>query len=348
MAVDQKLPFWGLIASVDGVWIDNITEIFYENLNLRGPVGFLNGADNRPFYDRRDEIDPTYGRIILASNTGAGDSWNTSFTLRKPFTDVTDWLGAEGSLSYSYGESTAIFDGTSSQNSSQWRNIQTVNGKNSNLPITRSDFNQGHRITSTAGLNFKWNENISTKIGLFYEGSEAQPFSFTYRDGADLLNDDSRDNALIYVPANASEITLEDSNNSGSTADEWATLNGIISGNSYLNSRRGDYVERNGSQGPWSHVIDFRLAQDFSLNISGKKHTLQVTFDIFNFTNFINSDWGNRNFASGNVQILQTVTGGPDPVFRVLENGINNIEQIDDAGLQSSRWQAQFGLRYSF
>ena len=348
LAVDQKLPWWGLIASVDGVWIDNITEIFYENLNLRGPVGSTNGAGSRPFYDRRDEIDPTYGRIILASNTGAGDSWNTSFTLRKPFTNVTDWLGAEGSLSYSYGESTAIFDGTSSQNSSQWRNIQTVNGKNSNLPITRSDFNQGHRITSNAGLNFKWNENITTKIGLFYEGSESQPFSFTYRDGADLLNDDSRDNALIFIPADASQITLEDSNSSGSTADEWATLDGIISGNSYLNSRRGQFAERNGSQGPWSHVIDLRLAQDFSIDFSGKKHTFQLTFDIFNFTNFLNSDWGNRNFASSNVQILQTVTNGTDPVFRVLENGINNVDQIDDAGLQSSRWQAQIGLRYSF
>lgn len=348
LAVDQRLPFWGLIASFDGVWIDNITEIFYENLNLRGPVGVTNGAGSRPFYDRRDEIDPTYGRIILASNTGAGDSWNTSFTLRKPFVDVTNWLGLEGSLSYSYGESTAIFDGTSSQNSSQWRNIQTVNGKNSNLPITRSDFNQGHRITSTAGINFKWNDNISTKVGLFYEGSEAQPFSFTYRDGADLLNDDSRDNALIFIPENPSDITLEDTNNSGSTADEWATLDGIIRGNSYLNSRRGQFAERNGSQGPWSHIIDLRLAQDFSFNVSGKKHTFQVTFDIFNFTNFLNSDWGNRNFASSNVQILQTVTAGTDPVFRVLENGINNADQIDDAGLQSSRWQAQVGLRYSF
>ncbi len=348
IAVDQKLPVWGLIASIDAFWIDNITEIYYENLNVKGPVGTLNGADGRPFYDRRDEVDPTYGRIMLASNTGAGNSWNTTFSLRKPYTNVTDWLALEGALNYSYGETTAIFDGTSSQNSSQWRNIQTVNGKNSDLPITRSDFNQGHRITSTLGFNINWNENIATKIGLFYEGAEAQPYSFTYRDGRDLLNDDSRDNALIYVPADATEIVLEDSNSSGSTADEWATLDGIISGNEYLNSRRGQYAERNGVQGPWSHIIDLRLAQSFSLNVSGKKHTLEATFDIFNFTNFLNEDWGNRNFSSQNVQILQTVTSGPDPVFRVLDSGINNIERIDDRGLQSSRWQMQVGLRYSF
>jgi len=285
---------------------------------------------------------------MLASNTGAGDSWNTTFSLRKPYTNLTDWLALEGAVNYSYGETTAIFDGTSSQNSSQWRGIQTVNGKNSNLPVTRSDFNQGHRITSNFGLDFQWNENISTKSGLFYEGAESRPYSFTYRDGRDLLNDDSRDNALIYVPADATEITLEDSNNSGSTNDEWMTLDAIISGNEYLSSRRGQYAERNGTQGPWSHVIDLRVAQDFSVNAWGKKHTFQATFDIFNFTNFLNKDWGNRNFASSNVQILQTATAGPDPVFRVLDSGINNIKQIDDRGIQSSRWQMQIGLRYSF
>ena len=348
IAVDQKLPFLGLIASVDAFWVDNITEIYYENLNVGGPVGFLNGADGRPFYDRRDEVDPTYGRIMLASNTGAGDSWNTTFSLRKPYTNLTDWLALEGAVNYSYGETTAIFDGTSSQNSSQWRGIQTVNGKNSNLPVTRSDFNQGHRITSNFGLDFQWNENISTKIGLFYEGAESRPYSFTYRDGRDLLNDDSRDNALIYVPADATEITLEDSNNSGSTNDEWMTLDAIISGDEYLSSRRGQYAERNGTQGPWSHVIDLRVAQDFSINVGNKKHTFQATFDIFNFTNFLNKEWGNRNFASSNVQILQTATAGPDPVFRVLDSGINNIKQIDDRGIQSSRWQMQIGLRYSF
>ena len=31
-----------------------------------------------------------------------------------------------------------------------------------------------------------------------------------------------------------------------------------------------------------------------------------------------------------------------------LKININNIKQIDDRGIQSSRWQMQIGLRYSF
>ena len=344
IAIDQKLPIWGLIASLDVIHNENINAIYYENLNVKAPVEFLNGVDNRPIYDRRDEVDDTYGRIILASNTSAGDSWNGALTIRKPFEN-----GFSGQISYSYGEANAIFDGTSSQNSSQWRNIQTVNGKNSRLPVSRSDFDQGHRISSNMSYEFKWNDNIKTTFGLFYNGSQGRPFSYTYRDGRDLLNDDSRDNALMYVPATPSEITLQDSNNSGGTDDEWATLNNYIQNDDYLRTRRGQYAERNGSRGPWSHIVDLKFLQDFSFNAFNKKQTFQLSLDIFNFTNLINKDWGNQNFAFSNVSILETETGGPDPVFSLREAQIEDgTTQIDDSGIQSSRWQMQVGLRYIF
>jgi outer membrane receptor for ferrienterochelin and colicin len=344
-AVDQKLPIWGLIASADVIWNDNITDIYYQNLNLGGPVGFLNGADNRPYYNRSNRIDRKYQGIYLASNTGGGNSWNGALTIRKPYEN-----GFAGQVSYSYGESKAIFDGTSSQNSSQWRNLQTVNGKNSNLPVTRSDFSQGHRISSNVSYELKWNDNIKSTIGLFYNGSQGQPYSYTYRDGRDLLNDDSRDNALMYVPASASEITLKDRTGSAAgTADEWAILDNYISNDDYLKTRRGKYAERNGSRGPWSHIVDLKFLQDISFNAIKKSNTLQLSIDIFNFTNLLNKDWGRQTFAFGNTQILQTETAGPNPVFSLRENSIEDgPTQYDDSGIQSSRWQAQVGLRYTF
>jgi outer membrane receptor for ferrienterochelin and colicin len=344
-AVDQKLPIWGLIASADVIWNDNITDIFYQNLNLGGPVGTLNGADNRPYYNRSNRIDRKYQGIYLASNTGGGNSWNGALTIRKPYEN-----GFAGQISYSYGESKAIFDGTSSQNSSQWRNQQTVNGKNSNLPVTRSDFSQGHRISSNVSYELKWNDNIKSTIGLFYNGSQGQPYSYTYRDGRDLLNDDSRDNALMYVPASASEITLKDRTGSAAgTADEWAILDNYISNDDYLKTRRGKYAERNGSRGPWSHIVDLKFLQDISFNAIKKSNTLQLSIDIFNFTNLLNKDWGRQTFAFGNTQILQTETAGPNPVFSLRENSIEDgPTQYDDSGIQSSRWQAQVGLRYTF
>jgi len=117
IAVDQKLPLWGLIASADLLYQDNITQLQYENLNIKDADQRLNnGPDTRPRYNLFDRIDSTYGSgIYLASNTGEGYSWNASFTLTKPFEN-----GFQGSVSYSYGDSKNIFDATSSQNSSQW------------------------------------------------------------------------------------------------------------------------------------------------------------------------------------------------------------------------------------
>ena len=178
---------------------------------------------------------------------------------------------------------------------------------------------------------------MRTQIGLFYSGTEGQPYSYTYRDGADLLNDDSRDNALIYVPASQSEITLEDPSN-------WSALNSFIENNDYLSEKRGEYVKKNATRGPWTDIVDLRFVQDLIVS----KNKLQFTFDIFNFTNFINQDWGRRYFVGsfGFAQPLRTVTAGPDPVFRFQEG--SDDPRITDFGFSGSRWRAQIGIRYTF
>lgn len=348
IAVDQRLPWWGLIASADFLYTDVITDIYYENLNIPGPVGFYQGADNRPFYTRSffDLIDNTYGRIILASNTGGGNATTATFTLSKPFEN-----GFAGSVSYSFSESNKIFDGTSSQNSSQWRNILSVNGKNSDLPVTRSDFAGGSRILANVSYKLDWNENVSTTLALLYTGFQNQPYSFSYREGRDLLNDDSRDNALIYIPRNAAEI--EFSGTPEEQAAQWAQLDQFISSIDYLDENRGNYAERNAIRGPWSHIVDLKFLQDFKVNFGDTKHTFQFTADIFNFTNLLNKDWGRLKFIRSEVSPLTTVSTGDTPVFSINqgvmdENGNPDFIEFDDQGIQSSRWQMQLGLRYIF
>lgn len=354
VSVDQKLPVWGLIATVDLLYTDVLQDVYYENLNLKDPIATLNGADNRPVYDRGDEIDDTYGRIILASNTSEGYSYNGTLTLRKPLS-----AGFQGQVSYTYGESEKVFDGTSSQNSSQWRGIQSVNGKNSNIPLSRSDFSLGSRINGNVSYELEYGGDFGgkTTVGLFYDGSQSRPYSYTYREGRDILNDDSRDNALMYVPANSGEIAF--SGDANEQIRQWELLSFFIENDDYLKTRKGQYAERNGSRGPWNHVVDLKFLQDFYIKTGDKKNTLQLSLDIFNFTNLVNKDWGVRTFVSSNVSPLQTVsTSDNNPVFSFVESLLEyddagnpialDTEQIDDQGLQSARWQMQVGLRYIF
>lgn len=349
LALDHKLPY-GILFSGDFTYNDNMSAIKYENLNIQEPTTFLTGADNRPRYNANVRVDNTYQGIYLASNTSEGKAWNTSYTLSKTFT--MDKLDVYVQGTHAYGESTVLFDATSSQNSSQWNNIETVRGANKVDGVSRSDFEQGNRILGITSVNYKWNDNFKTKIGFYYEGTEGNPFSYVYNDNGNLLRDSFSESALIYVPANQSEINFVATPGGLDAQEQWDAFNAFVEGNDYLRSRRGTYAERNGDRLKWSHVIDLKFAQEISF-ISGKrKHTFEISADIFNFTNLLNKNWGKRYFASfDQVQIIDFVGFLPDgttPTFRYNPNAEKTINQIDDAGVNSSRWQAQLGVRYTF
>ena len=349
LAIDKKLPY-GILFSADVTYNDNMSAVKYENLNIQEPTTFLTGADNRPRYNANSRIDNTYQGIYLASNTSEGKAWNTSYTLSKTFYSNRLDVFVQGT--HAYGESTVLFDATSSQNSSQWNNIETVNGSNRIGGLSRSDFDQGHRILGITSLTFKWNENLKTKIGLYYEGAQGTPISYVYNDNGNLLRDSFSESALIYVPANQSEIVLVDTPGGLTATQQWEALNSFIESNDYLRSRRGDYAERNGDRLNWSHIVDLKFAQEFNVSYGKRKHSFELTADIFNFTNLLNKNWGKRYFANfDQVQLIDHVGFLPDgttPTFRFNPNVQQSLNQIDDAGVNSARWQAQLGIRYTF
>lgn len=356
LALDHKLP-GGIIANADFIFNKTLNNVAYQNVNLRPAVGSLSGTgDTRDLFNRRDEIDDTYGRIILGYNTNEGYTYNATLSLSKAFS-----RDLNAGLSYSYGDAQTVFDGTSSQNSSQWRGLHAINGRNTDQVLARSDFSQGHRFIANFAYGLDWFKDKAftprTTLSVFYEGIQGQPYTFVYRDGGDIQNEDSRDRAMIYVPRNQDDIVLVEYDGISPEA-QWADLDAFISSDEYLNSRRGDYVERNATRAPFSGVIDLKLLQDFSLNAGGKKHTFQLSFDIFNFTNLINNQWGRRYFVSSNFNALnfedfqQDANGDdttiPTYTFRGVTDNNPAANNIDDSGIQSSRWQMQVGLRYIF
>lgn len=266
---DRKLP-GGLVLSAEAIFNENLNSIQYENLNVKGPQNYTTGADVRPMYNNV-LVDNTYAGIYLGSNKKAGSAWNTNFTLTKYFT--SDFIDANISATYAYGESKVWMDATSSQNSSQWQFTETVRGSNAISGVSRSDFEQGSRVLANSSIKFKWNNNIKTTVGLYYEGSQGTPISYIYDDQGRIMKDTNQNSALVYVPASKSEITLVTQAGNNLTPDQqWEALDAYISSNKYLNSRRGKYTERNGDRLNWSHVIDLKLAQEFKLNV-GKKAT---------------------------------------------------------------------------
>ncbi len=351
IALDQKLP-GGFIANVEFLYNKTLQNVAYQNLNLKQADASTSGTgDVRPIFDRRDEIDPTYSRILLASNTQLGSTWNFSATLSKAFS-----RGISGQVSYSYGDAFSLFDGTSSQNSSQWRGLHAVQGRNFDWRAYRSDFSQGHRVIGGLSYQFDWNKarNATTTISIFYEGISGAPYTFVIADGDDIQQEDSRNRTLFYVPLNESDINFVGSPEE--QAAQWAALNDFIEDHDYLSQNRGEFVERNHSRAPFSNVMDLRFMQDIRINAGGKTHTLQLTADIFNFTNLLNPNWGRRYFLFSNFNLTEfqgfledadgNATTTPTYSFEAPEDF--PFTDIDDSGIQSSRFQAQLGVRYIF
>jgi hypothetical protein len=227
--------------------------------------------------------------------------------------------------------------------------MENVTGRNY-VGRTISDFDLGHRILGYVSYRIEYLNHAATTISLFYNGQSGKRFSYLYRDGNRMTNENSRDMDLIYIPAQQSDIIFADA----ATADQqWADLDAFIKQDKYLSENRGKYAERNGARLPWENLIDLKIAQDVFTDIGNRRNTLQITFDIFNLGNLINKDWGRMYYANyyENIRLIDFEGFQADNTTPTFEfNRPKNDEpwNIDDGGIRSSRWQAQLGVRYIF
>jgi len=302
LAIDQKLP-WGMIGTLEGLFTRTLNNVNYRNVNVNNnPIGRLDGPDDRPYWSDAS-IDPTYTRVMLGYNTNRGYTYNLTAQVQKPFDN-----GLTASLAYTFGRSYAVNDATSSQNSSQWRYMEQVNGLNY-LDLSISDFDMGHRVVGYINYTIDWLNHLTSSFTLYYNGLSGRPFSYVYNDFGDLNGESENSGNLIYVPASQDEIIFADA----ATANaQWEALDAYIENDEYLSTRRGEYAERNGARYPFTNIFDFKFAQDIYVSSGSMKHTLQLTFDLFNLGNLINKDWGRMYYVTNDAFTLISFEGFED------------------------------------
>ncbi len=130
-------------------------------------------------------------------------------------------------------------------------------------------------------------------------------------------------------------------------------FNAYIESDDYLRKNRGEYAERNGARLPFSHILDLKLQQDFNVKFGGKTYQLQVTYDIFNFTNMISRKAGKQYFMVNDQAIILDFTGyvsatNLTPQYRFTPPAGNVPYNVSDGVYNSSRWTSQLGVRLSF
>ena len=357
----------GWIATFDAIYTKDINAVYIRDANLANPAltlsgdgrpvfgGVANGsaADNPP-YDRR--INDKIVQALVLDNTNRGYALSLTGQVQKRFT-----RGFEGSLAYTYTDSKDI----NAQGASTAGTLftgQAIVGNPNSPNLSYSNNLVPHRVVGYLQYRREYLKNFATTISFTYTGQNISNFSYTYIGSPN--SDGINGNDLIYVPRNQSEILLTTTPNTNDTRTSqqiWDQLNTFIEQDPYLSKRRGQYAERNGAYLPWQNLLNFRLLQDFHVPVAnGRRHTLQISADVVNVLNLINSNWGlaqtiNRsallNFVGYETPYTVATTGvAPRPVYSFAELAPGqplNATYINSVGL-GSRWQLQLGARYIF
>ncbi len=343
LAIDQQLP-GNMLGTLEVIYGKDLNSVFMRNANLRAPVRTL--PDGRPYFGGagNNELNNLFGgSIFVIDNKNQGHSFNVTAQLRKEFGSALNTT-----LAYSFTDAKNNLKSTEIA-SVLWQN-QPVQGDPNNPELSWSEFGQRHRVVGTATWARSWSDRFRTSLGLFLEigqgnrfsGAGGNRYSFIY--AGDVNGDGQGGNDLIYIPRDASDIILV-ATPTATVAQQSAALEAFISQDKYLSSHRGQIAERFGEINPWYSNLDLRVLQDLAFGSGARRHTFQLSVDVLNFANLLNSSWGVRKVASpAATSPLQFVgfNGGGAPTFNFTGPASTFI---DDPGLLS-RWRMQVGLRY--
>ena len=365
LAIDQKLPFWGLIGTIEGIFTKTINNINYQNLSTGPQTDVVTiGSSTRPWFNFA-RINTNYTDVLELTNTSLGYAYNITAQIQKPFEK-----GWTGMIAYTYGESFSVNDGGSSTALSNWRFNYGSQGLNY-LTEARSNYDPGSRIVAYVSKTFKYlNNKLATTVGVVYTGQSGQTFSYTYNkningDDPSNKNSTSATKDLMYIP---SESELSDPNGylnyklvdlpSRTAAQQWGDFANFIHSQQGLVKNEGQIAPRNDDRTPWENHFDVKISQDFYL---AKQHKLSVAFDMLNVGNFLNRSWGwsyyvTNQDASPLTVVTQPTADGTGKVTAIptftfdqtklnLINGIYRPYGVSDF---NSRWRGQLSVKYSF
>ncbi|MEQ7801178.1 carboxypeptidase regulatory-like domain-containing protein [Pedobacter sp. ASV1-7] len=351
IATDIRLP-GGIVTTLEAIYSKTLNNIVYKNLNLKGltATGVIDptltgGADTRPAYTGK--VNSTVTNALLIENTNKGSSYSLTAQVQKAFN-----FGLNASFAYTYGQSKEVNSGNSSTAFSNWQFNQIVS--NPNFPELAYSINDiRNRLVGTLsyGVHYGKNKLFGTSLSVFYQGRSGAPISYVYF--GDLNGDGANQNDLIYIPRTQNDIrlvTIPAVAASGtrpavpaiSPAEQWTALNSFIENDPYLKANRGKYAERFGGRMPWEHSFDLRFLQDLGGLVNGTANKIQLSVDIINVGNLLNKDWGRSYFLSNNASTLINYTSAGYTFKAPADNTAYSVSQI------SSRWAAQFGIRYLF
>jgi len=336
----EALEGWLFSADVLYNKLENAT--YWYDQRCENPVG--TAPDGRGVYDCSEGPE-----AIVTGSVDEGDSILYALSASKA------WETAYGSFdfftSYTFADVEDVGYGTSSTATSNYSDFAAYDRQQPRAGT--SNFQTEHLWK----MRFNWKKELidgyETTVSVFAERRSGQPYSYTFdennacvldtvaRCARESRNDDA--GHLLYVPSGLDDPLFAATSFGGNLIEQQAFMDYI--NDSELAQYKGGIAARNGDNSRWSTIVDVRIQQE--LPAFYPEHKLTVFFDIENFGNLLNDDWGRiertRYEYERAVVSAQIVDGQYEYFDLNSDSRIKNLEVLDQ-----SVWQVQFGVRYDF
>lgn len=340
LAVDHRLPA-GFIGTAELIYSRDFNSPLAVNLAHQRTGQAANVAGNAyPLY--RQELPGAAGtplrEVYYLTNINEGSYISLNLGLEKTWD-----FGLFANVNYTLSRSRDYGLIGGSQAQSLWPDVALNDRNNPEAGFSR--FDTPNRIVAQVAWDTRtFSRNNLTRFSFIYVGGDQGRYSYTYSgsfgDGSGVR--------LMYVPRNAAEAQLIDIDGGKTAAQQWSDLDAFISQDPYLSGKRGEITERNGAKLPWLHRVDFRVSQD--LNIFRGQHKIQLTFDVLNFGNLINNEWGVSQVpVQRNPLQYRGMDANGNATFTVNYPSSGNLDESFRQSISlANTWSAQFGVRYLF
>ena len=349
IAIDQQLP-WGLTGTAEYLYSKDVNGIAYLNANLPAPQTSFTGPDGRPRWTA-NRIYANVSDATVLTNQGIGHSSSVAASVERSFNS-----GLFAKIGYSYGTSKNTVDPGSIASGSWTGNAIAVDPNNP--IIANSQFAPGHRFFGAVSYTRDFVGVGPTSISVYFDDRSAGNGSYVFN--GDMNGDGANGNDLIYIPRNTGEMNfvrkfVRFSPAPADTmvwtpAQQVAAWDAFINQDPYLSSHRGQYAERNAVFLPMVFRADLSISQDVSRRLGGNANSLQIRFDILNFTNLLKSDWGvSQGFVTQRPLSSSGVDATGAPTYTMANVGRNLISRSFQKNVSTfDVWRMQLGVRYMF
>ncbi len=319
LAIDKTIK--GYKFSVEGLYTNVINDLKFQQINIvtTNPTYYSFDTEKKmPIYSGV-KVNANLSNAYLLSNTDKGYRYQLTTSVTKKYPFGLDVYGA-----YTYGVAKDLTNGIRNSMESNWTLNQSLTPNDPQLAY--SNFDIRHRIISQITQSFK-----TTQVSIVLNSQSGIPFTWG------LINTNLQNTpqaaGLVYI-FNDNEVSKYITNPIQAKA-----FTDFVNSDEYLSSRKGNFTERNGGRTPWSTTIDTKIVQRI-----GKQ--IQISLDVFNFTNLINEDWGKMYFISNSFNSTSSL--GLTKVSGEIFSFTKPTQLPYSVDLINSKWQMQLGVRYSF